>query len=84
MDKGIKGLLTGDLSVFLIRTIQVQIADCKKQFEDCSNKIQDLLVKQQNMAAFYKDNFQVAPFTDSMKQAPSYEIQQNLESQILV
>lgn len=37
MDKGVKGLLTGDLSVYLIKKIQENIEAFEKEFKDVSS-----------------------------------------------
>ncbi len=46
MDKGVKGLVSGDLSVFIVQKIQLSIEKFKDQFEEVSNKIEDLLDKE--------------------------------------
>lgn len=45
MDKGVKGLLTGDLSVYIIQQIKLSIDKYMKEFEEISNQIKDLLEK---------------------------------------
>jgi hypothetical protein len=45
MDKGIKGLLTGDLSVYIIQQIQTSIEKHKPAFEEASKIITDLMEK---------------------------------------
>jgi len=37
MDKGVKGLLTGDLSVYIIQQIKLSIDKYMKEFEEISN-----------------------------------------------
>lgn len=52
MDKGIKGLLTGDLSVYVIQQIQTSIEKHKNKLEEISNKLDDLLDKKEALALF--------------------------------
>ena len=46
MDKGMKGLLTGDLSVYIIQQIQTSIEHFQKNLEDTQHEIEELLQKQ--------------------------------------
>ena len=46
MDKGMKGLLTGDLSVFIIQQIQTSIDLFQKDLADTHLEIEELLQKQ--------------------------------------
>jgi hypothetical protein len=59
MDKGMKGLLTGDLSVYIVQQIQTSIEKFQNQFEDTSRQIEELLEKQQSLDSFYNENFTV-------------------------
>lgn len=45
MDKGIKGLLTGDLSVYIVQQIQISIEKYMKRFNEISAEIEELLEK---------------------------------------
>jgi hypothetical protein len=46
MDKGMKGLLTGDLSVYIIQQIQTSIEHFQRNLEDTQHEIEELLQKQ--------------------------------------
>lgn len=52
MDKGIKGLLTGDLSVYVIQQIQNSIDKHKNQLEEISTQLDDLLDKREVLSNF--------------------------------
>jgi len=71
MDKGIKGLVTGDLSVFIVQQIQTSIEKFKHQFEQISNKIEDLLEKKTTLEQFYGENFSMD--SSYSKNQPGYE-----------
>ena len=45
MDKGMKGLLTGDLTVNLLQEIQQAIVKYERKFDALSAKINDLVLK---------------------------------------
>lgn len=45
MDKGMKGLLTGDLSVYIIQQIQTSIEHFQRNLEDTQHEIEELLQK---------------------------------------
>lgn len=59
MDKGMKGLLTGDLSVYIIQQIQTSIEKFQTDFESTSKQIEELLEKQTSLDAFYNEHFSV-------------------------
>lgn len=46
MDKGIKGLLTGDLSVYIVQQIQISIDKYMAKFNEISRELEDVLEKQ--------------------------------------
>ena len=45
MDKGMKGLLTGDLSVYIVQQIQTSIEKYQANFDETSRDIEELLDK---------------------------------------
>lgn len=53
MDKGVKGLLTGDLSVKLLKDIQVSIHKYKQDSTTVAKKIEDLLEKNETLEQIY-------------------------------
>lgn len=57
MDKGMKGLLTGDMSVFLLRDIERSIHKYERKFDALSNKMNDIVFKQETLDKFIADNF---------------------------
>ena len=65
MDKGMKGLLTGDLSVYIVQQIQTSIEKHQVNFDEASKQIEELLEKQQNLDAFYNENFQVGSILEN-------------------
>ena len=57
MDKGVKGLLTGDLSVYIIQQIQTSIEKYQSQLNEISIKIEEHLEKKEIINEFYDKNF---------------------------
>lgn len=53
MDKGVKGLLSGDLSVPVIMQIQTSIEKFKQKFEYISGQIDELLKKKTTLEGAY-------------------------------
>jgi len=49
MDKGMKGLLTGDLSVYIIQQIQVSIEKYMKNMGEITSDLEELLSKQNSL-----------------------------------
>ena len=85
MDKGMKGLLTGDLSVYIVQQIQTSIEKYQISFDDASKQIEEILEKQQNLDAFYSENFSVGSVLDeNARNTPQYENYQNFESYLLL
>lgn len=85
MDKGMKGLLTGDLSVYIVQQIQTSIEKYQISFDDASKQIEEILEKQQNLDAFYSENFSVGSVLDeNARNSPQYENYQNFESYLLL
>ena len=85
MDKGMKGLLTGDLSVYIVQQIQTSIEKYQISFDDASKQIEEILEKQQNLDAFYSENFAVGSVLDeNARNSPQYENYQNFESYLLL
>ena len=59
MDKGVKGLLTGDLSVALLVEIQRSIEKYQRQFVRLSNKINDMVQKQTTLDELVAKHFTI-------------------------
>lgn len=57
LDKGMKGLLTGDLTVPLLMDIQRSISKYQRKFDALSNKMNDLVLKQETLDKFLNKNF---------------------------
>ena len=57
MDKGLQGLLTGDLSTYIIKVIEDEIESFKEGFEEDSRKIEEILDKKQSLENYYDENF---------------------------
>lgn len=57
MDKGVKGLLSGDLSVVLLQQIQTSIEKYQKSFKKLAKKIEDLLDKQETVDEIVQSHF---------------------------
>ena len=57
IDKGQKGLLTGDLSVYLIKTIEDQTNNFQTKLFQLANEIEDLVEKKETFSAFLNSNF---------------------------
>jgi len=81
MDKGVKGLLTGDVSIFLIQQIRVSIEKFQQRFQEISDEIANLMDKDKTLDQFYDENFQVQSALEQEKDyAPSYEAFANLNN----
>ena len=57
MDKGMKGLLTGDLTVPLLLDIQRSIEKYNRKFNTLSAKMNDLVLKQETLDKFLDEHF---------------------------
>ena len=85
MDKGMKGLLTGDLSVYIIQQIQTSIEHFQRNLEDTQHEIEELLQKQISLEQFYNDNFAVGGIIEqSVMNTPTYEKYQNFEQYLVL
>lgn len=84
MDKGMKGLLTGDLSVYIIQQIQTSIDKFQAEFETTSRQIEELLEKQSSLDSFYNEHFAVGGVAQQSGNLPSYEYYQNFESYLSI
>lgn len=56
MDKGVKGLLSGDLSIYIIQQIQTSIEKYKSKVEKICNRIDDELAKKESLEEMYNNN----------------------------
>jgi hypothetical protein len=56
MDKGMKGLLTGDLSAFAIQKMETSIQTFMPEMEELQKKIAEI----QDLSEFYSQNFVVS------------------------
>lgn len=81
MDKGIKGLLSGDISVYILKQIESSLDKYKPDLDMYSQQIQELLEKQQSLETFYSENFST---NMSMDKAPNYDYYQNFENYLLL
>ena len=59
MDKGVKGLLTGDLSVPLIQEMQIKIQYFQEKFERLSNEINTIIQKQETLDQVISEHFKI-------------------------
>ena len=59
MDKGVKGLLTGDLSVPLIQEMQIKIEGFQVKFERLSNEISSIIEKQETLEQVVSEHFKI-------------------------
>ena len=59
MDKGVKGLLTGDLSVPLIQEMQIKIQGFQEKFERLSNEINTIIQKQETLDQVISEHFKI-------------------------
>lgn len=85
MDKGMKGLLTGDLSVYIIQQIQTSIENFQKDLEETQSEIEELLQKKQSLEQFYSENFSVGDVREqSLVNGPTYEAYQNFEQYLIL
>jgi hypothetical protein len=82
MDKGMKGLLTGDLSVYIIQQIHTSIEMYKGQIELASKEIEDLLQEEKSFESYINENFSIGYAQDA--KVPSYESYQNFQSYLLM
>ena len=57
MDKGVKGLLTGDLSVPLIMDIQQNIEMFQQKFERLSSQMNEIVERQETLDQVMTQNF---------------------------
>lgn len=57
MDKGVKGLLSGDLSVVLIQQIQTSIEKYQKRFNKLSARISEAIEKQDTIDTVVNEHF---------------------------
>ena len=57
MDKGMKGLLTGDMTVPMLLDIQRSIEKYNRKFNTLSAKMNDLVLKQETLDKFLDENF---------------------------
>lgn len=83
MDKGIKGLLTGDLSVYLIQQIQTSIDKYQERFSFLTNEIQSVLQQKQTVDEFMNENFQIGIDGTYHINNPTYETVQNFEQNLI-
>lgn len=84
MDKGVKGLLSGDLSSPIIMQIQNSIQHFKHSFESISQQIEDLLEKKTTLEGFYNENFMLIQENPYKKNAPGYETLQSMQNFFVV
>ena len=57
MDKGMKGLLSGDMTVALLVDISRSISKYQQKFDALSKQINDLVLKQETMDKFLNKHF---------------------------
>jgi hypothetical protein len=76
MDKGVKGLLVGDLSHQLLLTIERSIGKYQRKCERVGERINELLEKNQTIDEVMRDHFSFGNFDDAdsvySTNAPSY------------
>jgi hypothetical protein len=74
MDKGMKGLLTGDLSVYIIQQLHTSIENFQSDLLTTSKQIENILDKKSSIDAFYNENFGVGSVLEqSVVNTPTYE-----------
>jgi hypothetical protein len=85
MDKGMKGLLTGDLSVYIIQQLHTSIEKFQSDLLTTSKQIENILDKKSSIDAFYNENFGVGSVLEqSVVNTPTYERFQNFEQYLLL
>lgn len=65
MDKGVKGLLSGDMSPFLLVQMQRAFEKYYKKLDKVSQKMNEIILKQQTMNEFIQNHFQVDSLTSN-------------------
>lgn len=80
-----KGLLTGDLSVYIIQQIQTSIEKFQQDYKHVQEDIEKHLEKKQSLDQFFDTNFSVGSVIEqSLTHAPNYEVYQNFEQYLLL
>lgn len=59
MDKGVKGLLSGDLSVPILKQIEASITKYELKFNKLSSAIQNQIDKQDTLQRFMSTHFEI-------------------------
>ena len=80
-----KGLLTGDLSVYIIQQLHTSIEKFQSDLLNTSRQIENILDKKSSIDAFYNENFGVGSVLEqSVVNTPTYERYQNFEQYLLL
>lgn len=84
MDKGIKGLLTGDLSIYMIQSIESTLEKHNSKLLITSNELEELLVRQKEANKLFKVIHDFETYGNPMLDTTNFSSAKNINSNSLV